>query len=111
MIVGSQAPSCWSTSCGRMVETPTGSPNINLIVDATIDKEKASMGFGSVLRDKYGGFIAAKGIHWRGTFSPKEAEAVTIREALSGSKAKWYNNHVHIETDSLVVVQSLNAIE
>lgn len=44
------------------------------------------MGFGSILRDDNGDFVAAKGIQWTSIFSPKEAEAVAVREALSWLK-------------------------
>ncbi|XP_031105317.1 uncharacterized protein LOC116010174 [Ipomoea triloba] len=83
---------------------------LKLNVDAAINKEIAQMGFGHVLRDDNGAFVAARGVPWRGVFSPREAEAVAVREALSWIKNLHYDK-VYVETDSLLVMQALNAIE
>lgn len=52
--------------------------------------------------------MAARGAHWKGKLSPKEAEAVVIRESLHWLKSLTVDNIV-IETDSLQVVQSINS--
>ncbi|XP_031120261.1 uncharacterized protein LOC116023402 [Ipomoea triloba] len=82
---------------------------LKLNVDAAIEKNNLRMGFGSTLRDEEDKFIAARGAQWHGAFSSREAEAVVIREALS-----WIKNinfaKVHIETNSLQVVQWLNSM-
>lgn len=66
------------------------------------------MGFGCVVRDDLGHFVAARGSHWRGYYSSKEAEAVAIRESLSWLKTLNIDK-VIIETDSLQVTQGLNS--
>ncbi|XP_019191714.1 PREDICTED: uncharacterized protein LOC109186242 [Ipomoea nil] len=79
-----------------------------LNVDAAIDSINGKMGFGCVIRDEHGTFVAARGIQWDGVFSPREAEATAIREALSWIK-ELNLNKVSVETDSLQVVNSLKS--
>nr|GMD06060.1 uncharacterized protein LOC109186215 [Ipomoea batatas] len=81
---------------------------LKLNVDAAINKQGSCMGFACVLTNEFGGFVAAKGTQWRGVFSPREAEAVAVREALSWLKSHNFDK-VQIETDSLQVVQGINA--
>lgn len=81
---------------------------LKLNVDASIDSTNGKMGFGCVIRDEHGKFVAARGIQWNGVFSPREAEATAIREALSWIKSLSLDK-VYIETDSLQVVNSLNS--
>ncbi|XP_019152214.1 PREDICTED: uncharacterized protein LOC109149045 [Ipomoea nil] len=66
------------------------------------------MGLGWVLRDHHGSFLSAVSQPWTGTYSPREAEAVAIREALSWSKQHSIE-YLHVETDSLLVVQGLSS--
>lgn len=44
------------------------------------------MGLGCVIRDDSGNFLAAKGIPCKGAYHSKEAEALSICEALSSLK-------------------------
>ncbi|XP_019195631.1 PREDICTED: uncharacterized protein LOC109189292 [Ipomoea nil] len=81
---------------------------LKMNVDAAINIQEAAMGLGSVIRDEDGKFIAARGEQWKGLFAPREAEAIAIREALSWLKLHNIDN-VHVESDSLQVVQSLNS--
>ncbi|XP_031130585.1 uncharacterized protein LOC116032236 [Ipomoea triloba] len=81
---------------------------LKLNVDVAIDKQGARMGFGCVVRDDLGHFVAARGSHWRGYYSSKEVEAVAIRESLSWLKTLNIDK-VIIETDSLQVTQGLNS--
>ncbi|XP_031099864.1 uncharacterized protein LOC116004068 [Ipomoea triloba] len=73
-----------------------------------IDTQHAKLGFGWVLRDEQGHFIAAKGLKWRGSYSSKEAEAVSIRESLTWLKSHAFDKII-VETDSLPVVQGLKS--
>nr|GMD76464.1 uncharacterized protein LOC109192287 [Ipomoea batatas] len=68
------------------------------------------MGFGWSLRDEHGQFVAASGIPSKGVFTPKEAEAMAIKETLSWIKNKNMD-HVEVESDALQVIQSLNQVE
>nr|GMC55896.1 transcription repressor OFP17-like [Ipomoea batatas] len=61
--------SSWSKLAQRMLK---------LNVDAAIDKDSTTMGFGLVLSDGNGSFVAVRGVPWKGLFSSGEAEAVTI---------------------------------
>lgn len=87
-----------------MDEAANGKLKMN--VDAAINIHAAAMGLDSVIRDEEGKFVAARGAQWRGNFTPREAEAVAIREALSWLKLHNFDN-VHVESDSLQVVQCL----
>ncbi|XP_031127549.1 uncharacterized protein LOC116029641 [Ipomoea triloba] len=81
---------------------------LKLNVDAAIDKPHSKMGFGCVLRNDQGHFVAARGSQWSGAYNSREAEAVAIRESLSWVKSHDFDNII-IETDSLQVVQGLNS--
>lgn len=94
------------TICDHWTKPQTGWLKLN--VDAAINKENSCMGFGCVLRNDLGQFIAAKGAYWMGSFTSREAEAVAIRETLSWLKSHNFDN-IHVETDSLQVVQGLNS--
>nr|GMD98846.1 uncharacterized protein LOC109177106 [Ipomoea batatas] len=65
-----------------------------------------SAGLGFVLRDSGGNFIAAGARNWAGSYHPKLAEAISIREALKWSKEKGYNA-LQIESNALLVIQGL----
>lgn len=81
-----------------------------LNVDAALDVTSGKMGVGWILRDDQGRFLNAVSCPWNGVFSPKEAEALAIREALSWSK--MHNlDYMQIETDSLLTVQGLSHLE
>lgn len=81
---------------------------MKLNTDVAMDSVKGSTGLGWVLRDDQGTFKAAMCIPCVGLFSPKEAEAMAIREALS-----WMKNHkidfLQVETDALQIVQDLKS--
>ncbi|XP_019198406.1 PREDICTED: uncharacterized protein LOC109192287 [Ipomoea nil] len=83
---------------------------LKLNTDAAIDLENNRVGFGWVLRDDCGQFVAASSIPGEGASSPKEAEAMAIREALSWTKRINLHN-VQIECDAQLVVQSLNHVQ
>nr|GMC92116.1 uncharacterized protein LOC109155154 [Ipomoea batatas] len=80
---------------------------VKLNVDVAINKGLNSTGLGFILRNEDGNFLAAKEQKWSGIFQPREAEAISIREAL-----KWIKvmnvDRVQIETDALLVIQGLN---
>nr|GMD52496.1 uncharacterized protein LOC109191080 [Ipomoea batatas] len=86
-------------------EKPT-SGFLKLNTDAAVDVQRNRMGYGWVLRDDTGQFVAAACIPGRGLFSPKEAEAMAIREALSWTKRHGVSK-IQVESDALQIVQSL----
>lgn len=77
-------------------------------VDAAIDKHNKKMGLGCIIRNSNGNFIAAQGIPWKGVYSSKEAEAISVREALSWLKYRRMDN-VQLEMDALQVYQNINS--
>ncbi|XP_031107381.1 uncharacterized protein LOC116012048 [Ipomoea triloba] len=73
----------------RIVEEKWKAPMVGrfkLNTDASLDPGNNIMGFGWVLRDEDGRFLAAKSMHVMGNYAVKKAEAVRIREALSWLK-------------------------
>lgn len=76
-------------------------------VDASLKTSMNRMGFGCVLRDENGSFIAAKCTPWKGNFQVKEAEAIGVREALSWIKQLGYS-YVEVEMDAANVLQEIN---
>ena len=52
-------------------------------VDAAIFHSSSSVGLSCVLRGSMGDFIAARAVHIQQRLPPHEAEALSIREALS----------------------------
>ncbi|KAM7531912.1 hypothetical protein LguiB_035322 [Lonicera macranthoides] len=71
-------------------------------VDATIFEANKSIGFGGVLRDSAGGFLAAIQGTLQGSYSPLLAEAVGMRKVLSWLK-DFSSSPVIVETDSQVL--------
>ncbi|CAH9106024.1 unnamed protein product, partial [Cuscuta epithymum] len=65
-------------------------------------------GFGWVLRDASGIFLAGGCKTGAGNFTPLEAELISIREALSWLK-NWEWNQLEIESDSLQAIQEIRS--
>ncbi|WCJ44078.1 hypothetical protein M5689_024770 [Euphorbia peplus] len=86
------------------VRPPPGMLKMN--VDAALFSNPISVGFGFVLRDENGAFMAAKNGGFLWNSDPSLVEALSIREALSWIKDRGLSS-VLIESDSLVVVQSM----
>lgn len=66
------------------------------------------MGFGLVRRNSNGNFIAAKGLTLNGLYTPKEAEAIGVREALCWLK-QLKLDHVIIEMDALQLFRGIQS--
>ncbi|XP_062114086.1 uncharacterized protein LOC133825112 [Humulus lupulus] len=81
---------------------------IKINVDAALSTEASTYSFACVARDDQGHFIEAITCCRQGVVSPKMAEAMGVREALSWLKKKYWS-HVVIETDCLTVIQSLRS--
>nr|GMC66454.1 protein LIKE COV 2-like [Ipomoea batatas] len=64
---------------------------LKLNIDAAVRPNNGCMGFGWVLRDEYGLFVAAGSIPGNGVFTPREVEAMAVREALSWIKDHGYS--------------------
>ncbi|VFQ65841.1 unnamed protein product [Cuscuta campestris] len=77
-------------------------------VDASSGLVDRYVGLGFIVRDYEGRFVAAKSIKCRGSFGPREAEAIAVKEALSWIKSKGWKQ-VLVETDCKEVVDSLNS--
>nr|GMC88088.1 uncharacterized protein LOC109154289 [Ipomoea batatas] len=77
-----------------------------LNTDAAVDEQRNRMGYGWVLRNDTGQFVAAACILGRGLFTPKEAEAMAIREAFSWTKTHGVSR-IQVKLNALQIVQSL----
>lgn len=65
------------------------------------------MGLGCVVRDDRGGFIRARSTVVRGSFMPREAEALGLKEAMSWIK-NWRVRKCIFKSDSKVLVDAVN---
>ncbi|KAH9730036.1 reverse transcriptase domain-containing protein [Citrus sinensis] len=75
-------------------------------VDAGVSRSQGRVSFGGVIRDSGGDFIAAKCQSFPGSFHPREAEALAVREAFSWIKLMQLSKII-IETDCLNVYSAL----
>lgn len=82
---------------------PPGYVKIN--IDAAIFTETKHMGVGAVIRDEHGRFLRARGRQIAADFLPREAEALSLKEALSWTLEEGYTNCV-FETDARLLVDA-----
>ncbi|CAH9087463.1 unnamed protein product, partial [Cuscuta epithymum] len=66
------------------------------------------VGLGWVARDSTGAFLAGAAIPRKGVCLPKEAEALSMREALSWIKAAGWDQ-VDVESDALHLVEGVHS--
>ncbi|KAH9726440.1 reverse transcriptase domain-containing protein [Citrus sinensis] len=76
-------------------------------VDAALVRPRGLITFGAVIRSAGGEFIAAKSNILPGSFDPREAEALGVKEALSWLKNFSFKSVV-LEMDSLLVFNALH---
>lgn len=79
-------------------------------VDAAMSMDTKVTGFGCVIRNDKGEFLAAREQKWHGCFNSKVAEAISIREALRWLKEKKIDN-ILVETDALLVIKGLKVLD
>lgn len=79
---------------------------LKINVDASVFQD-GNIGCGAVVRDAQGQFRAAMSKKVEGKWSPREAEAIAFKEALSWIIKLRYGNCV-FETDSKTLVQACN---
>ncbi|RAL43227.1 hypothetical protein DM860_015117 [Cuscuta australis] len=63
---------------------------VKVNIDASTRLVDDMMGVGFIARNDLGVFLAAKNKSFRGSYGPKEAEAVAVKEALSWIKSKGW---------------------
>ena len=78
-------------------------------VDAAVDPNKSLIGCGSILRDVEGNFISERVALIQISLPPNEAEAMSMREALSWLKHMQLPR-VIVEMDSQMVYKALKSI-
>ena len=76
-----------------------------LNVDAAIFNNGSSTGLGCILRDHEGTFLAARSVNKQIRLQPREAKALSVREALHWIRIQSLSN-VIVEMDSLLVFQA-----
>lgn len=72
-------------------------------IDATVDGTRNKTGFGQVVRDSEGMFVASKCLLKLGVHLPNEVEAIAISEVLTQTKMNQMEC-VQAKTDALSVV-------
>jgi len=102
---GSPHHSGRNTSEDKWIKPQTGWKKLN--IDAALDTGNKKFGFGFVLRDDLGKFVAAKMVPKAGLIRADEAEVMGMKEAL-----KWLKeincDEVQIETDCIKTVNNIN---
>ncbi|XP_019190782.1 PREDICTED: uncharacterized protein LOC109185256 [Ipomoea nil] len=81
---------------------------LKLNTNAALREVDNAMGFGWVLRDDGGNFLAAKNVIVPGLYTVREAEVLSIREALSWLKGTGLGA-VDVETDCKIVFDALTS--
>lgn len=76
-------------------------------VDAATDVHGTSTGLSLVVRDEFGVLLAARNFCIPGNFTPRIAEAIAVKEALSWLHDKEWSRII-IESDCLQLINALN---
>lgn len=84
---------------------PRGWVKVN--VDAAVTPGLQSIGIGSVLRDEDGRFLWARCMTVEGEWSVREAEAISLKEAMTWTESLDFNNCI-FETDSKLLADACN---
>ncbi|KAL8103570.1 hypothetical protein AgCh_027952 [Apium graveolens] len=95
------------TGSRSWVKPPAGWIKIN--IDASWGLQPGSVGLGNVVRDETGNFLRARCSTTHATTQPRDAEALSLREALSWIK-QWRRTKCIFETDSKLLVDALNGV-
>lgn len=82
---------------------------MKLNVDVALNQRNNTMGYGWLVRDCKGKFVAACSVPWEGNYQVVEAEAMAIREALSWLKLKEMDK-VQVETNALQLYQEIQFV-
>ncbi|XP_019192736.1 PREDICTED: uncharacterized protein LOC109187035 [Ipomoea nil] len=88
---------------------PPSHSRLKLNTDVAMESNSGSMGMGWIVRYEMSVLVAAKSSSVSGYFDVKDAEAMSIREALSWVKALGYGD-IDVETDSQIVFYALSSI-
>ncbi|XP_019158432.1 PREDICTED: uncharacterized protein LOC109155154 [Ipomoea nil] len=88
----------------RWKKPPLGYLKCN--VDAANDFNNRKTGIGCIIRDDKGSFVAALQTQIEGSYHPKTAEAIAVREALKWIKILHYQS-ILVESDALLVINGL----
>ncbi|XP_019190496.1 PREDICTED: uncharacterized protein LOC109184955 [Ipomoea nil] len=95
-----------STATERWSRPSRGMLKLN--TDAALQNSSSSMGLGWVLRNDEGRFLACKNMCMHSNYTVKEAEALSVREALSWLLGIGMGN-VEVEMDSQIVFNVLHS--
>ena len=90
----------------RWNKSPYNSTKLN--VDVAIFNNGSSTGLGCILRDHEGTFLAARSVNKQIRLQPREAKALSVREAWHWIRIQPLSN-VIVEMDSLLVFQAITS--
>lgn len=94
-----------SPATKHWTKPPSGWIEIN--VDAASSLQTGILGMGCVVRDEYGSFYRAQSKRMVRRLQPKEAESLSLKEALSWIK-QWQNYRCIFESDAKSLVDALH---
>ncbi|XP_074374021.1 uncharacterized protein LOC141714399 [Apium graveolens] len=79
---------------------------VKINIDAACHDQVGYIGAGCIVRDDRGRFIRARSIKIRGGWQPREAEALSLKEALSWVR-EWRSSRCVFELDAKIVVEAV----
>ncbi|XP_074374534.1 uncharacterized protein LOC141714940 [Apium graveolens] len=85
---------------------PAGWIKIN--VDAACTQNSQQVGVGCIIRDEGGNFLRARSTVLPGRLQPREAEALSLKEAFAWTK-EWMNSKCIFEYDAKLLVDAVNS--
>ncbi|WOH11862.1 hypothetical protein DCAR_0831358 [Daucus carota subsp. sativus] len=84
---------------------PAGWVKIN--TDAACVLGTGQVGIGCIIRDEWGNFLRARSSVVQGSYHPREAEAISLKEALTWTK-DWKRSKCVFECDAKILVDAVN---
>ncbi|XP_074327738.1 uncharacterized protein LOC141665650 [Apium graveolens] len=82
---------------------------VKINIDAALFEDIGYVGMGSIVRGADGQFLLAHSVRREGMVPPREAEALSLKEALSWLKDKDFRRCI-FETDSQVLAKAYNSV-
>ncbi|XP_074361914.1 uncharacterized protein LOC141702127 [Apium graveolens] len=82
---------------------------VKINIDAALFEDIGYVGMGSIVRGADGQFLLARSVRREGLVPPREAEALSLKEALSWLKDKDFRRCI-FETDSQVLAKACNGV-
>ena len=94
-----------STVERRRCKAPAGW--IKITTDAACALGTEQVGVGCIIRDEWGNFLRARSNVVQGSYHPREAETISLKEGLTWTK-DWKSSKCVFECDAKLLVDAVN---